>query len=65
MKPLIIEIPVECQNGHKAMAYIEIDGLDAKFKSVPDKMKCACPKWGLGQGYHATGEPRVYDAELE
>lgn len=56
---MIIKIPVECQNGHRATWRLKIVDLKAEVIGVDSKDKCNCPKWGLGQGYHATGDPEV------
>ena len=56
---MMIAVPVECQNGHKAMWYFEINGLAVRTVGVPITEKCNCPKWSEGQGYHATGKPEV------
>jgi hypothetical protein len=59
MPDLIINVPVQCQNGHKANWVIEINGIDVHHKGVDNKLKCSCPKHDFGQGYHAVGKPFV------
>lgn len=56
----IIFVPVECQNGHKATWYIEIDGLNITDIGVPYYEQCDCPKWDIGQGYVAIGKPKLH-----
>lgn len=62
LKPLRIKVPVECQNGHKAEWIIDIRGLHVGTIGVPREGKCDCPKVGMGQGYHAVGNPRIDEA---
>lgn len=32
-------------------------GLDVIFESVPRDLQCSCPKFNIGEGYEADGEP--------
>ncbi len=57
MSPLQVLIPVECQNGHKAYAQMEIYGLEAKYLGVPKEQDCACPKHETHQGWRAYDSP--------
>lgn len=52
---MLIGVPVECQNGHKRLAYIRIDGLEATYEGVPSDKSCKCPKWEIGQGWRPVG----------
>lgn len=63
MKALRIETPVACQNGHQATWVTEIRGLDVRSLGVAREHACSCPKWGLGQGYSATGPARAVEPQ--
>lgn len=52
-----IMVPVECQNGHRATAFIEIEGLETRYLGVPHFQNCDCPKADFGQGWKAVGPP--------
>lgn len=65
MKALRIETPVACQNDHPATWVMEIRGLDVRSLGVAREHACGCPKWGLGQGYSATGPARAVELEHE
>lgn len=54
---LQIKVPVVCQNGHKAIATIEINGLEYTYKGVPRDQDCDYPKWGINEGWKANGKP--------
>lgn len=56
-----VAVPVECQNGHKAHAHIEINGLETRYLGVPQSQKCKCPKWGVGEGWAAIGRPEFVE----
>ena len=62
---MIIEIPVQCQNGHKATWIIEINGLNVEQKGVSESEKCSCPKWSFGEGYVACGKPVISQENKE
>ena len=63
MRKLIIEVPVECQNGHKAIWHIHIQGIEVIHLGVLED-KCDCPKSAMGEGYTASGgDPSVYYEE--
>lgn len=61
MKEIKYRVPVQCQNGHKAFWYCQIEDLD--FESlqlgVPLDQKCDCPKLSKGQGYTRAGENQL------
>ena len=54
-----IAIPVKCQNGHEAIYYYRIMGLDVAAQGVDPDSNCGCPKWGFSQGWRATGPARL------
>jgi len=56
---LKLNIPVECQNGHKAFWRMDIVGLEAKHHGVTKEEACDCNKTEFGQGYSATGMPEI------
>lgn len=62
--PLIIHVPVECHNGHKATAIIEIRGTEPKYKGVPPEQDCSCSKWELNQGWKAVGSPYAQPSDV-
>ena len=62
---MIICIPCECQNGHKAIWRIEICGLDTVTLGVKPEDKCDCPKHDFGQGYDACGKPYLQVEEVK
>ena len=60
---LRIGIPVECQNGHKAIYKMVIIGLEVKELGVDRGQNCGCPKFGIGEGWRACGKPFVLNEE--
>ncbi len=57
MKPLYIQIPVVCQNGHHAKWLLKIDNLDVRELGVSDDTRCGCPKYMRNAGYNRVGGP--------
>lgn len=56
----------ECQNGHKAYWYFNIDGLGEVINiGVKNGEKCDCPKWDIGQGYSACGKVEIYNEDKD
>jgi len=59
LRTLTVAVPVECHNGHSATWFVKIKGLEVVEEGVPKEQWCSCPKWGLGEGYRATGDPYI------
>lgn len=51
-----VRVPVTCQNGHRGLWTLEIDGLEVRGHAPPRDV-CDCPKWAIGEGWRAAGRP--------